>query len=64
MAQPNCLCCFLRGIGELLSRPLALPALPALVINPRVSVATRDVLAALNANRNCSVESVDDSATS
>jgi 4-diphosphocytidyl-2-C-methyl-D-erythritol kinase len=39
----------MRGIGELLSPPLALPALPALLINPRVSVATKDVFAALNA---------------
>jgi len=37
----------MRGIGELLSAPLALPALPALLINPRVSVATKDVFAAL-----------------
>jgi 4-diphosphocytidyl-2-C-methyl-D-erythritol kinase len=39
----------MRGIGELLSPPLRLPVLPALLINPRVSVATRDVFAALNA---------------
>jgi 4-diphosphocytidyl-2-C-methyl-D-erythritol kinase len=39
----------MRGIGELLSPPLRLPALPALLINPRVRVATRDVFAALNA---------------
>jgi 4-diphosphocytidyl-2-C-methyl-D-erythritol kinase len=39
----------MRGIGELLSAPLALPALPALLINPRVSVATKDVFAALGA---------------
>jgi 4-diphosphocytidyl-2-C-methyl-D-erythritol kinase len=39
----------MRGIGELLSPPLRLPGLPALLINPRVSVATRDVFAALNA---------------
>jgi 4-diphosphocytidyl-2-C-methyl-D-erythritol kinase len=39
----------MRGIGELLSEPLALPALPALLINPRVSVATKDVFAALRA---------------
>ena len=39
----------MRGIGELLSPALRLPALPALLINPRVSVATRDVFAALNA---------------
>jgi len=39
----------MRGIGEVLSQPLSLPALPALLINPRVSVATRDVFAALRA---------------
>ena len=39
----------MRGIGELLSAPLRLPSLPALLINPRVSVATRDVFAALRA---------------
>jgi 4-diphosphocytidyl-2-C-methyl-D-erythritol kinase len=39
----------MRGIGELLSQPLTLPALPALLINPRVSVATKDVFAALRA---------------
>ena len=39
----------MRGIGERLSAPLALPALPALLINPRVSVATKDVFAALRA---------------
>jgi 4-diphosphocytidyl-2-C-methyl-D-erythritol kinase len=39
----------MRGIGELLSPPLGLPALPALLINPRVSVATKDVFAALKA---------------
>jgi 4-diphosphocytidyl-2-C-methyl-D-erythritol kinase len=39
----------MRGIGELLSQPLTLPALPALLINPRVSVATKDVFAALKA---------------
>jgi 4-diphosphocytidyl-2-C-methyl-D-erythritol kinase len=39
----------MRGIGELLSQPLGLPGLPALLVNPRVSVATRDVFAALRA---------------
>jgi 4-diphosphocytidyl-2-C-methyl-D-erythritol kinase len=39
----------MRGIGELLSQPLRLPALPALLINPRMSVATKDVFAALRA---------------
>ena len=39
----------MRGIGEVLSQPLRLPALPALLINPRVSVATKDVFAALKA---------------
>jgi 4-diphosphocytidyl-2-C-methyl-D-erythritol kinase len=39
----------MRGIGELLSEPLTLPGLPALLINPRVSVATKDVFTALRA---------------
>jgi 4-diphosphocytidyl-2-C-methyl-D-erythritol kinase len=39
----------MRGIGELLSQPLTLPGLPALLINPRVSAATKDVFAALHA---------------
>jgi 4-diphosphocytidyl-2-C-methyl-D-erythritol kinase len=39
----------MRGIGEVLSPPLALPRLPAVLLNPGVSVATRDVFAALNA---------------
>jgi 4-diphosphocytidyl-2-C-methyl-D-erythritol kinase len=43
--QPRVMC----GIGERLSAPLALPRLPALLINPRVSVATKDVFTALGA---------------
>jgi len=39
----------MRGIGEVLSPPWRLPGLPALLINPGVSVATKDVFAALNA---------------
>ena len=39
----------MRGIGDLLSPPLRLPRLPAMLINPGVSVATKDVFAALNA---------------
>jgi 4-diphosphocytidyl-2-C-methyl-D-erythritol kinase len=39
----------MRGIGEVLSPPWRLPGLPALLINPRVSVATKDVFAALHA---------------
>lgn len=39
----------MRGIGEILSPPWRLPPLPALLINPGVSVATKDVFAALNA---------------
>jgi 4-diphosphocytidyl-2-C-methyl-D-erythritol kinase len=39
----------MRGIGELLSEPLTLPGLPALLINPRVCVATKDVFTALRA---------------
>ena len=35
----------MRGIGELLSAPLALAPLPAVLVNPGVAVATRDVFA-------------------
>jgi 4-diphosphocytidyl-2-C-methyl-D-erythritol kinase len=37
----------MRGIGDVLNAPLALPPLPAVLVNPRVAVATRDVFAAL-----------------
>jgi len=39
----------MRGVGELLSEPMTLPDLPAVLINPGVAVATRDVFAALAA---------------
>jgi 4-diphosphocytidyl-2-C-methyl-D-erythritol kinase len=35
----------MRGIGELLSAPLDLPRLPAVLVNPGVPTATRDVFA-------------------
>jgi 4-diphosphocytidyl-2-C-methyl-D-erythritol kinase len=37
----------MRGIGDVLTGPLALPPLPAVLVNPGVAVATRDVFAAL-----------------
>jgi len=37
----------MRGIGDVLSSPLDLPALPAVLVNPGVPVATRDVFAKL-----------------
>src|SRR5579883_1489354 len=37
----------MRGIGEILSAPLDLPALPAVLVNPRVPVPTKDVFARL-----------------
>jgi len=37
----------MRGIGEILSVPLGLPALPAVLVNPRVPVPTKDVFARL-----------------
>ena len=37
----------MRGIGDLLSDPLDLPRLPAILVNPGVAVPTRDVFAAL-----------------
>jgi len=39
----------MRGIGEILSEPIALPKLPAVLVNPGVAVPTRDVFAALAA---------------
>jgi 4-diphosphocytidyl-2-C-methyl-D-erythritol kinase len=39
----------MRGIGEILSAPIALPPLPAVLINPGVAVPTKDVFAALAA---------------
>jgi 4-diphosphocytidyl-2-C-methyl-D-erythritol kinase len=39
----------MRGIGDLLSEPLRLARLPAVLLNPGVSVATRDVFIALKA---------------
>ena len=36
----------MRGIGENLSAPLALPPLPAVLVNPGVPLATKDVFAA------------------
>jgi 4-diphosphocytidyl-2-C-methyl-D-erythritol kinase len=38
---------FMRGIGDLLSDPLDLPRLSAVLLNPGVAVATKDVFAAL-----------------
>src|SRR5262249_6758209 len=35
-----------RGIGEILSAPLALPPLPAVLLNPGVPLATKDVFGA------------------
>ncbi len=35
----------MRGIGEVLSAPLALPALPAVLVNPGVAVPTKAVFA-------------------
>ena len=35
----------MRGIGERLSNPLAIPPLPAVLVNPGVAVATKDVFA-------------------
>jgi 4-diphosphocytidyl-2-C-methyl-D-erythritol kinase len=46
---PVCLAsraCIMRGVGEELSAPLDLPPLPALLVNPGVTLATRDVFAA------------------
>ena len=39
----------MRGVGEILSAPLTLPNLAAVLVNPGVSVPTREVFAALRA---------------
>lgn len=39
----------MRGVGEILSEPIMLPKLPAVLVNPGVAVATGDVFAALAA---------------
>jgi 4-diphosphocytidyl-2-C-methyl-D-erythritol kinase len=41
----------MRGIGEILSDPVTMPRLPALLVNPGVAVPTKDVFAALHAKR-------------
>jgi 4-diphosphocytidyl-2-C-methyl-D-erythritol kinase len=38
----------MRGIGDILSEPLVLAPLPAVLVNPGVAVPTREVFAALN----------------
>jgi len=45
---PVCLisrACIMRGVGDQLAPPLDLPAMPAVLVNPRVAVPTRDVFA-------------------
>ena len=39
----------MRGIGDILSAPLDLPPLPAVLVNPGVALATKDVFAAFHA---------------
>jgi 4-diphosphocytidyl-2-C-methyl-D-erythritol kinase len=39
----------MRGIGEVLSKPLDMPALPGVLVNPGVAVPTKDVFEALKA---------------
>lgn len=49
---PVCLsssACIMTGVGERLSPPLALPALNAVLVNPGVALATRDVFSAYTA---------------
>jgi len=41
----------MRGIGDVLSAPVGLPRLPAVLVNPRVAVHTKDVFARLGAPR-------------
>jgi 4-diphosphocytidyl-2-C-methyl-D-erythritol kinase len=48
----------MRGIGEILSAPLALPELPAVLVNPCVAVPTKDVFAALRARLDAQEQAV------
>lgn len=41
----------MRGIGEILSAPLDLPLLWAVLVNPRIALPTKDVFAALDRSR-------------
>jgi 4-diphosphocytidyl-2-C-methyl-D-erythritol kinase len=50
----------MRGIGEILSDPFALPELPAVLVNPGVAVPTKDVFAALAAPALASPARADD----
>ncbi len=50
----------MRGIGEILSGPLALPKLPAVLVNPRVAVPTKDVFTVLRAHLSAQTEEVGD----
>jgi 4-diphosphocytidyl-2-C-methyl-D-erythritol kinase len=47
------------GIGEVLSAPLALPPLPAVLVNPGVPLATKDVFAAFASGARTSAAAVD-----
>jgi 4-diphosphocytidyl-2-C-methyl-D-erythritol kinase len=40
---------WMRGIGEVLSAPVSLPRLPAVLVRPDVALATKDVFAVLRA---------------
>jgi 4-diphosphocytidyl-2-C-methyl-D-erythritol kinase len=42
----------MRGVGELLSGPIDLPALPAVLVNPRVPLSTREVFGKFSGPRN------------
>jgi 4-diphosphocytidyl-2-C-methyl-D-erythritol kinase len=37
----------MRGVGEILSAPIELPSVPAVLVNPRMALATRDVFNSL-----------------
>src|SRR5262249_56255381 len=41
----------MRGVGEILSAPIGLSRLPAVLVNPRMAVPTKDVFARLAAPR-------------
>ncbi len=48
----------MRGIGDILSKPLALPKFAVVMVHPRVPLATKDVFAALRQAERSSAQSI------
>jgi 4-diphosphocytidyl-2-C-methyl-D-erythritol kinase len=51
--------CIMRGVGDVVSPPVTVPVLPALLVNPRVELPTRDVFAEFS-KADCSKRAIGD----